>query len=241
MTTDLIFDFFGTLVRYQDGIFPGERYGRTHQFLLDHGLDLDYDRMVSRFGSACRELEEQARLTLAEWHMYDAGRLFFRELLGSEPDNDLLARFIAVFIEEWNRGTEYFPEIEPFLARLAGRYRLSVISNSQYPPLVPCNLEAMGVSLYFAQVVTSAELGFRRPDQRIFQEALSRLGIKPVQALYIGDSFESDYKGATDAGIPCVLVDPEAAWIGRVAQRVDHTYDLERLLDDIEVPAAKTS
>lgn len=231
MATNLIFDFFGTLVRYSDGTFNGERYSLTHQVLLDRGFSLDYDVMVSRLDAAFQELDAQARVTLIEYHIHDAGRLFFSECFGAAPADEVVAQFIETFNHEWNRGTIFYPEIKPFLETLAQRYRLSIISNSVYPPLVPNCLEAMGVVHHFAQVLTSAEFGFRKPDQRIFQEALARLRTDATQAIYVGDSFEADYKGATDAGLRCILIDPDRKWQNVVNDRVDSLFDLADLLE----------
>ena len=55
--------------------------------------------------------------------------------------------------------------------------------------------------------VLSYQVGTAKPDRRIFESALSRLGVEPDRALMIGDSEEND--GAARAlGAEFVLVDP---------------------------------
>jgi putative hydrolase of the HAD superfamily len=228
--TDLIFDFFGTLVGYTPGLFVDAEYRTTHRVLSEHGFPIAYEDFVAGFTRVCDGLEREAKATHVEFHMHDAGRAFFSSCFDSDAPDTVVERFIATLIAEWNRGTVFYPAIKPFLERLAHRYRLSIISNTHYPSLISRNLDAMGVSEYFAQVVTSAELGIRKPHPRIFRHTLERLGIPPASAVYIGDSFEDDYQGAAGVAMRCILVDPAQRWRGMVEDRVERLFDIERTL-----------
>jgi putative hydrolase of the HAD superfamily len=55
-------------------------------------------------------------------------------------------------------------------------------------------------------VITSAEVGHSKPDPAIFAAALERVGLRPEEAVHIGDSFEEDVLGARAAGIEGVLL-----------------------------------
>lgn len=91
------------------------------------------------------------------------------------------------------------------LARLrAAGLRLGVVSNSD--GRVEQALEAAGLREYFDVVVDSGLVGIEKPDPRIFQSALEVLGVKPEEALYIGDLYEVDILGARAAGIAAVLM-----------------------------------
>jgi putative hydrolase of the HAD superfamily len=93
------------------------------------------------------------------------------------------------------------------LARLrAAGLRLGVVSNSD--GRVEQALEAAGLREYFEVVVDSGLVGVEKPDPRIFQAALSKLGVTPQEALFVGDLYEVDVLGAQAAGI-------EAVWLGR--------------------------
>ena len=230
MLTDLIFDFFGTLVSYTHGMAPDASYGTTHRLLLDCGFSVEYDVFIRELNQVFEHLDQQAKATCVEYHSYEAGRMFFSTCFGREAPTDVLEHFIDTFSMEWNRGTIFYPEIKPFISRLAARYRLSIITNAHYPPLVARNLAAMGITDYFAHVLTSVEFGVRKPDPHIFRDALRRLSISPHAATYVGDSFDDDYRGAAAAGIRCILVDPGRRWHGLVDDRVDRLFDIERLL-----------
>jgi putative hydrolase of the HAD superfamily len=49
-------------------------------------------------------------------------------------------------------------------------------------------------------VVTSAEVGARKPDPAVFRLSLERLGVAPERTLHVGDS-DADEEGARAAGI----------------------------------------
>jgi putative hydrolase of the HAD superfamily len=96
------------------------------------------------------------------------------------------------------------------LARLrrAG-LKLGVVSNSD--GRVEEALSAAGLRPYFDVVVDSSLAGVEKPDPAIFLAALDALGVRPAEALYVGDLYEVDVLGANAAGIPAVLLLPPAA------------------------------
>ncbi|HYF63444.1 MAG TPA: HAD family hydrolase [Herpetosiphonaceae bacterium] len=226
MATDLIFDFFGTLVQYQAGRFHGEPYRRTHGYLAGLGVDLPYDQFAARFAAAFDELESESKRTHSEFHMREVGRRFLNELdiRFSLPELD---RFIDLYCAEWDRGTLHLDGIAALLERLAARYRLSIISNTHYPPLLHRNLAAMGVAGRFAQVVTSVEVGTRKPHPAIFRHALDALGLQPDAAIYVGDSYADDWAGARAAGLRCILIDPAGQHRDAAGWRVGSLFELE--------------
>ncbi|MBI5504132.1 MAG: HAD family phosphatase [Deltaproteobacteria bacterium] len=63
----------------------------------------------------------------------------------------------------------------------------------------------------FDAVVDSCEVGFRKPDPRIFQHALAVLGdIAPQRALFL-DDYEGNLRAARALGIATVLVEADPA------------------------------
>lgn len=100
------------------------------------------------------------------------------------------------------------------LARLqAAGYRLGVVSNSD--GRAEEALSAAGLRTFFEVVVDSQLVGVEKPDPRIFQLALTQMGVSADQALYVGDIYEVDVVGARRAGMSVVLVDPLGNHEGR--------------------------
>jgi len=54
----------------------------------------------------------------------------------------------------------------------------------------------------------SDEVGWRKPRRDIFDAALGRLGVRPDEALFVGDRADMDVLGAQQIGM-------DAVWINR--------------------------
>lgn len=85
-------------------------------------------------------------------------------------------------------------------------YRLAVISNAD--GRVEGVLDRVGLRSHFEFVLDSEVVGSEKPDPAIFLDGAGRLGLEPVECLYVGDLYPVDYVGATGAGMRGVLLDP---------------------------------
>ena len=102
---------------------------------------------------------------------------------------------------------EVVPEgMHSVLDRLRGRYRLSVISNSNGS--VRQKLIRVGLAPYFEQIIDSEEEGIEKPDPRLFRIAMERAHAVPSRSLHIGDLYHIDVVGARAAGMHAILLDP---------------------------------
>jgi len=60
-------------------------------------------------------------------------------------------------------------------------------------------------------LVTSAQIGYRKPHPRIYQATLDRAGFSTADAVFVGDSLRTDVLGPQRAGIRSVLLARDAA------------------------------
>ena len=60
---------------------------------------------------------------------------------------------------------------------------------------------AAGLLDVFNPLLISEEVGVQKPDKRIFEMALTHLGLGPEALLYVGDSISHDREGCLRAGI----------------------------------------
>lgn len=81
-----------------------------------------------------------------------------------------------------------------------GGFRLAIISNVLSRRLVPYKLAEYGIAHHFGAVVTSASLGWRKPNERIFEEACRLIQVPPQACAYVGDTISRDVIGARRAG-----------------------------------------
>jgi HAD superfamily hydrolase (TIGR01549 family) len=83
---------------------------------------------------------------------------------------------------------------------LRGRVRLGLISNG-IGQLQRGRLRSLGLDDCFDPLLISEEVGIRKPDRRIFDLAVDRLGLPRERILFVGDSISDDLVGARDAGL----------------------------------------
>jgi putative hydrolase of the HAD superfamily len=98
-----------------------------------------------------------------------------------------------------------FDDVRPALRSLrSAGARLVVVSN--WDVSLHDVLARLGVAELLDGIVTSAEVGSRKPAPEIFAFALSIAGAGPADAVHVGDSLAEDVAGARAAGIEPVLI-----------------------------------
>ena len=85
-------------------------------------------------------------------------------------------------------------------------YRLGLVSVTGVSAgrLMRGILEKQGVLRYFEALAFSDEVGYVKPDPRLFMAALEELGVEPRKAVHVGDSVKSDVLGARNTGMKTV-------------------------------------
>ncbi|MCA1582223.1 MAG: HAD-IA family hydrolase [Acidobacteria bacterium] len=198
--------------------------------LFDAGgtlIHLDGDRICRAAGAPhaatrFREAASAAAAALGAWIVRhpastDAERVpfFLDEILrglGLEGESARKAAAAAVSAEHarsnlWSRAGEGAAET---LSALRNRgYRIGVVSNAD--GRVRALLETAGLSAFLEFVVDSFEVGFEKPDPRIFLAATERLQVAASECVYVGDIFSIDVVGARAAGMRAILFGTGAA------------------------------
>jgi putative hydrolase of the HAD superfamily len=99
-----------------------------------------------------------------------------------------------------------YPDAVPALSGLRDR-GLSLVSVSNWDCSLPRVLDGCGLGELLDGTITSAEAGSRKPDPKIFEQALELAGCDASDALHVGDTAEEDVVGARAAGIRPLLID----------------------------------
>lgn len=115
-------------------------------------------------------------------------------------DYNLAERIADEFIRRTPHKKHLIPDSIFVLDKLSEKYKMSIITNGFIESQL-IKMKVSGISKYFENVFISEEIGFNKPDPRIFQHALSHTGIGFETALMIGDNYEADIIGARSAGI----------------------------------------
>jgi putative hydrolase of the HAD superfamily len=99
------------------------------------------------------------------------------------------------------------PENLETLAALRDRgLKLGLVSNAHFlPSLMLEDFERLGLTQYMDAIVTSSQLGVRKPHPAIFERLLDELGVSAEEALFVGDKVREDVEGPKALGMRAVL------------------------------------
>ncbi|MBN1798510.1 MAG: HAD family hydrolase [Spirochaetales bacterium] len=115
-------------------------------------------------------------------------------------DRRLAGRCVRKFVSTRRKLHILFEDTLPFLSAIHGKYKLALITNG-IPDLQQFKLKKSGLARFFEVITISGELGTAKPDPKLFDHTLTQLGIRAREAVMIGNSLNSDIKGAQAAGI----------------------------------------
>ncbi|WP_327004013.1 HAD family hydrolase [Dactylosporangium sp. NBC_01737] len=207
MHTHILFDFFGTLVRY-DARRTSQGYPRSHAELVRLGATVSYADFVEGWDRTFAVFDRGSEPEDREFSMTQVGTAYLTEVLGRVPAAGDVDAFIRGYLAEWSAGVSYPEGVVALVRSLSRVYRLAVVTNTHQPDLVPGHLAAMGVLDAMDAVVTSVEVGRRKPHPAIYAEAVQRLGIEPGAAIFVGDTYTADFAGPEKFGMTAYLIDP---------------------------------
>jgi 2-haloalkanoic acid dehalogenase type II len=228
----ILFDLGDTLI-YFDGDWPTV-FERARQAMLaslqksglgvgQEFLDDFYARMQAYYRERDTEFIEYTThyvlcSTLKEWGF------------GDTPDEVLaqaLNDFHSVTQAHWIPESDAIPTLK---ALKEMGYRLALISNAADDRNTQVLVDKAGVRSYFEMVLSSAAEGIRKPNPRIFQRALERMGVAPEQAAMVGDTLGADILGAKNAGIFSI-------WITRRANTSANRAHADTITPDARISA----
>jgi len=218
----VLFDLYNTLVRYHPpreeiqvqlcGEFGFEVTPEAVRRPIYAGDEFYYQENA-RSPVARRSQEEK----MAVWAQYQAIVL---KGIGMEASPQVIAQMLKRF-QEFKMKLVLFEDVLPTLEELKGRrLTLGLVSNIDRDIEPLCH--ELGLSQYLDIRVTSQEVGADKPQPPIFEEALKRAGVGAGEALYIGDQYHYDVKGAQGVGMRALLLDrydlfPEIADCPRIS------------------------
>lgn len=177
-----------------DGLaaMPFEALERAHATFLEQ---LHKDVMVGRLPVDDARRERFRRL-------YDAA--------GIAAGDNLVHRTAVAYRDAYMASRRAMDGAAALLPLVKVRARVGIVSNNlleeQREKLRQCVLDR-----FVDVLVVSEDVGISKPDPRIFQVALDRLGCAAAETVMVGDSWSADVLGARAAGIRAVWFNRHAA------------------------------
>jgi putative hydrolase of the HAD superfamily len=200
------------LHRSQPGFscWSGDEFTRRHREMLE---TLHHEVLAGRLSISSARLERFKRLLSAA--------------NVAEPDR-IAQECARTYRRAYETSWQSVPGAGSLLWALKARgFRTAVVTNNlaseQRSKLAVC-----GLTGHVDALVTSEEVGVQKPDPRIFQVALDRLGVTAGEAVMVGDAWATDVEGARAAGVRPI-------WLNRFGVRSpDAAVEEIRSLEPVE-------
>ncbi|WP_270168617.1 HAD family hydrolase [Paenibacillus sp. SYP-B4298] len=108
-------------------------------------------------------------------------------------------------LEDYIQSFQYhcigFPGLIEILDYLKGmNLKLGIISNG-FGRFQMNNIRGLNIEDYFDEILISENEGLRKPDIKIFNRALDRLGLEPQETIFVGDHPVNDVDASIKAGM----------------------------------------
>jgi FMN phosphatase YigB (HAD superfamily) len=104
-------------------------------------------------------------------------------------------------------------------------------------------LERLDIADLFDAMTYSDEIGIRKPDPKIFQATLEKLGSTPDKTVHVGDELSADVLGAKNAGLSTVWLNRNKEHIKEGVPKPEYEIDdlkgLLGILDKMQSPSRK--
>ena len=237
MIDTVLFDIGGTLITQEHNprrALINARFFR--QILSEQGIQVDmsdeeFAKYIREGGEAYKHRGEDSKTELKPVTIWKDHILRSLEIPEEKiaPVAELFS-FCNDYVRLENRAR---PGMREMLEELkAMGMKIGVITNTISMSFADHILKETNVSEYFQDIVKSCETGIRKPDKRIFELAMERIGSTKETTCYVGDTISRDVLGSRNADLAmCILIrNPAVAhrdkdFRGPDAPRPDYTID----------------
>lgn len=107
------------------------------------------------------------------------------------------------FMERIKTKKSLCPNALEVVAYLKSKYHICILSNG-FGEVQYAKINNSGLSPYIDDIVLSDEVGYNKPNPRIFEHCLGLTGYDKAESIMIGDSWSSDIRGAALSGIDSI-------------------------------------
>jgi len=200
-------DAANTLLKPREPV--GVTYARTARAW---GVEIDPAEVQVRFREAMRARRGTPQV--------GDGRAWWSGVVAESVGSEHPELFEALY-QHYAHPRAWWVDIEALrtLGALARRgIRLGIISN--FDTRLRGLYNRFALDRMFAVLVCSAEVELEKPDPAIFTLACDCAGVRPNEAVHVGDDLEVDVAGARAAGLVGLPYDDDLGWTA-VAQQIE--------------------
>ncbi len=206
----VLFDIYGTLIDIETDENDWSTYLNLAKYLGYRGINLSADEIRWFY---FEKIRQQIKVSNERYPEIDMKMLWCDILTEHERPwlyklnlnkNTFLKDIVALYRALTRKRLRLYDYTLDTLKRLKNNYRLGIVSDAQHDFAIP-ELKIVGIHDMFDAIIISGDYGYRKPDQRLFNECLSKLGVLPSEAIFIGNDTYRDMGGAKSIGMRTAL------------------------------------
>ena len=234
----VVFDLYGTLVNIRTDESDPELYRQVSRFLSYNRVYLEPELLRDFYMEKIKSQLAKSREVYPDVDVLKIFTLIVHEFGVGRMELRLPLHTARLFRALSRKTFEPFPGVYHLLEHLGDHYPLALLSDAQRCYTEP-EVETLKLGWFFQHTFFSSDYGFRKPDPKYFGLALKALGVKPAEAVYVGDNHFRDMVGAKRSGMKMVLVRSSERECEGFTPDVylDSIADLESALDRIKAGA----
>lgn len=188
---------------------------RLRQLVESWGYEFNEKRFY--LGRDIRVAIEDATHEAFHGEAIDPGYPEICRRIAKEHGMEITAEQAEELWDTWNLGGAFlgrklFPDALDTLQWLRDRgFRIGCITNRGFSgPRFHEELRDLGLTEFFEVTVVSCDVGYMKPHPKIYEHALEATGVRPEEAMMVGDSLHADVGGSKSLGMVAVWRRPTA-------------------------------
>ena len=197
---------------------------KQHQLKVSLEKFLNYYRQIN-FEYWKRYREE--RVTKEELRFGRLNDTFTK--INTKVPKDIINQLAEDYISELPKNNYLFDGAHEILEYLKPNYELHIITNG-FNEVQFQKLENSNLNNYFKEIITSEEVGVKKPNPKIFEFALEKANATFQESLMIGDNWEADIMGAKKTGLDVIFCNFNKEPVSESIKSVNHLLEIKKYL-----------
>ena len=151
------------------------------------------------------------------------------EIIKFKSSTELLEVLADDYIAYLPENNYLFEGTHEILAHLKPNFNLHIITNG-FSEVQGKKMKNSGLDTYFDKIITSEQVGVKKPNPLIFEFALKEANALASESIMIGDNWEADIMGAQNAGLDVIYCNFDSKPVSEHIKSITNLSELKRYL-----------
>ena len=208
MKKGIFFDLYGTLIDIDTDENDLRVYSTLSQYLAYHLVNISPEKLKETYFQEIRFYLSQSKESYPDVDLNKVFSDIMHQYGKRKYPRQVIVYTGMLFRSLTIRRLNVFAGLYDVLATLMENTGVAIISDAQWIFSL-AEMEMFGLTRFIKFSILSSQVGFKKPDVRLFEMAMKKLSVQPAESVYIGDSPGKDLVGAKKAGMKFILFRPE--------------------------------